>query len=265
MHLTNGDPGLQRAAKQLRDRLAAGNRSLRKTVTLQQNLTSMVVHDMRGPIQCVSGYLDLLGRSSPRSRADEDLLRRADGCLRTLSELVTSLLDVSRLEAGKMPLHRADVSVTALARQAMATLVASPSQTQRVRLVGPEEEAVASVDAPVIRRVIANLVINALKYSPPGSDVELHVEEGPAAVHVDVQDHGPGIPRRYQGRIFEKFAQIGLEREERPNGAGLGLTFCKLAVEAHGGHLGLESDEGSGSRFWFDLPVHGPPGAMAVA
>ena len=258
MHLLDNRNGSSDRAPNPRERLLAENLRLKRTVTLQQNLAAMIVHDLRSPLACVGGYMDLLSRSSTCSRGDRELVRRAERCLQTLGDLVTSLLDVSRMQAGKMPLHLADVSLGSLVREAMSSHVTGPSGADRVRIVGPADGIVANCDPGVIRRVIANLVSNALKYSPEGSRVEVHVEPGADTVHVDVQDHGPGIPRRFQGRIFEKFSRLDVERAEQPDGTGLGLTFCKLAVEAHGGHLGLESEEGQGSRFWFELPTHGP-------
>ena len=122
-------------------------------------------------------------------------------------------------------------------------------------LVPPNDPVMVNCDADVVRRVIANLVANALKFTPRSGDVRLSVRAADGATHVAVADDGPGIPEDHRERIFEKFGQIEGSKEGRKNSTGLGLTFCKLAIEAHGGVIGVDSPESGGSAFWFELPI----------
>ncbi|MEI9893794.1 MAG: ATP-binding protein [Chthoniobacter sp.] len=109
----------------------------------------------------------------------------------------------------------------------------------------------ASVDRDLISRVLQNLLGNAFKFSPSGT-VKVHLKGEREGIHVEVIDQGPGIPVEHHERIFQKFGQVeGLQQRV---GTGLGLTFCRLAVEAHGGTIGVRSEVGKGSSFWFDLP-----------
>ena len=110
------------------------------------------------------------------------------------------------------------------------------------------------VDADMLRRVLINLMENAVKYSPPGSLIEVGAAAEGDQVHFWVQDRGKGIPTEQQEVIFEKYTR--LRREPSTKGLGLGLAFCKLAVEAHGGKIWVDSPPGSGSRFQFTLPIH---------
>jgi len=121
-----------------------------------------------------------------------------------------------------------------------------------VTLDAPESSLTLAADVGLIRRVFQNLLSNALKYTPAGGNVRIVVTPSPSEVRVAVTDAGPGIAPEYHQRIFEKFGQV----EDRKNrlGTGLGLTFCKLAVEAHGGRIGVESVVGQGSTFWLALP-----------
>jgi signal transduction histidine kinase len=116
----------------------------------------------------------------------------------------------------------------------------------------------AAVDRDVIARVIQNLVTNAVKLTPPGGDVRVSLQTKDEALRVEVTDHGPGIAAEHHPKIFEKFGQLDTNVRQSIPSSGLGLYFCKLAVEAHGGRIGVDSEIGKGSTFWFELPLHGP-------
>ena len=111
-------------------------------------------------------------------------------------------------------------------------------------------------DAPLIRRVLNNLLGNALKFTPDGGSIVIRISLEGGLAHIEVSDTGPGIPSEMHERIFEKFGQV--EGEKAALGTGLGLTFCRLAVEAHGGRIGVRSELGKGSIFWFELPLAAP-------
>ena len=110
-------------------------------------------------------------------------------------------------------------------------------------------------DASLITRVIANLVGNAIKFTAADSQVAISVERTCAGTKLSVADTGCGIPREFHQKIFEKFGQVDTQQRANMHSSGLGLTFCKLAVEAHGGAIGVESEAGKGSTFWFTLPA----------
>jgi two-component system sensor histidine kinase/response regulator len=116
----------------------------------------------------------------------------------------------------------------------------------------------AAVDRDAIARVVQNLVTNAVKLTPPGGDVHVSLQSTGEVVRVEVTDHGPGIAAEHHPKIFEKFGQLDTNVRQSIPSSGLGLYFCKLAVEAHGGHIGVDSDVGQGSTFWFELPLRGP-------
>jgi PAS domain S-box-containing protein len=245
---------------------------------MRQNLTDMIIHDLRSPLTAVIGGVqvasDLL-RISADPEAIQSALAMADQSCSRLMSLVDSLLDISRLEAGQMPLELQPVSLPALAEsiiQQMEPL--ADRNTVTLQLQTPS--AVPSVDADyeLISRVLVNLVDNALKHSPSHGTVTVKItpdsvngkgrfEEsgmvsddvpdgsGPAA-RCAVIDMGPGIPVEYRNRVFERFAQL----DSRRKGKGLGLAFCKLVVQAHGGRIWVEDNpSGQGSAFSFTLPV----------
>ena len=112
-------------------------------------------------------------------------------------------------------------------------------------------------DAGLLARIIQNLLGNALKFTPDGGSISVGLEAGQGCVRVYVRDSGPGIPHESLGRIFEKFGQVSPRQNQQQYSTGLGLTFCKLAVEAHGGSIGVDSEVGKGSTFWFTIPTSG--------
>lgn len=223
---------------------------------LRDNLVHMVVHDLRSPLLGLSGCLQLLHgdvASTLETEQREDL-ESAMGAASTLSEMVTSLLDVNRLESGEMPLHRERADIGVILADALAGLGAL-TKGRQVLLEPPATSVMVNCDADVIRRITANLVANALKFTPRSGVVRLSVGVTSDVARVAVADDGPGIPESHRARIFEKFGQIEAQMEGRKNSTGLGLMFCKLATEAHNGSIGVDCPEAGGSVFWFELPV----------
>ena len=226
---------------------------LRRLEKLRDDLTQMVVHDLRNPLTAIFGFLDFLD-------TDEDQQLTADGkALATATRrsaeemlnLIGSILDVSKMGEGEMQLRPEPCDLDKLMRAVLAANQPLPGN-RTVTLDAPHPPATVRADAGLIRRVFQNLLSNALKYTPEGGDVRIAVTPCGNDVRVTITDTGPGIATEDQERIFEKFGQV----ENRTNrlGTGLGLTFCKMAVEAHGGHIGVESELGKGSTFWLALP-----------
>jgi signal transduction histidine kinase len=128
----------------------------------------------------------------------------------------------------------------------------------------PADPVLVSCDADVIRRVLENLINNALKFTKSDGAIWVEVESEEAGVTLSVRDDGPGIPPDQHARIFEKFGQTQSGAQQR-HSTGLGLAFCRLAVEAHRGKIGVQSELGKGSRFWFTLPIRKPAGHQQTA
>jgi two-component system sensor histidine kinase/response regulator len=183
--------------------------------------------------------------------AHERVKKIARDSLHRLTAMTAQMLDISRLEAGEMPLQTrlGDLVQTAKAALESALCVADPKPCS-IRDFGP---VLAIYDPDVIHRVIYNLLGNAQKFTPRGGEIQVRVEVRNGMACVAIEDNGRGIPPEHQSRIFEKFAQVNGKAGHF--GTGLGLAFCKLAVRAHGGQVGVESALGKGSTFWFSLPL----------
>jgi len=229
---------------------------LRELEDLRDNLVHMIVHDMRSPLTGVVGMLELL-QMDLREVMDEEQttdMEEVRTSARTLVDMVSSLLDVSRMEAGEMPLRKKECDLSPVAEEALASLLALLKRCD-VGIEPPSSKITADCDPEIIRRVIANLVGNAIKFTPPTGKVRVQFAMAPDYTKVMVSDTGPGIPPEYRDKIFEKFGQVEGRQQGQKLSTGLGLTFCKMAVEAHGGEIGVDSVLGQGSTFWFTLPA----------
>jgi two-component system, sensor histidine kinase and response regulator len=234
-------------------------RRLERLELLRDSLVHMIVHDLRSPLAGIRAYLDLVkldgaGKLDPAVTESIDEARRVAV---EMTDMVSDLLDVSRLEAGQMPLEPASADLSVVVAEGVAGVAGAGSRVS-VRLESPTERLRAVCDTAMIRRVVTNLVANAVKFTPANGKIQVLLQGDGTEVRVAVRDSGPGIAPEYHQKIFEKFGQVDAARHGARPSSGLGLTFCKFAVEIHGGRIGVESAQGEGSTFWFVLPVHGP-------
>ena len=225
---------------------------LKELERLRDSLVHMIVHDMRTPLTIISGSLELLLQTEGKQMSEKALSRIDKAKLGTnkLIEMVNSLLDISKLESGTETIHPKPVDIIELVQEVVGAFSDSPTghKVHAEVLTGP---VIASCDRGMVSRVIQNLIGNATKYSPNGTDVTLRLEQRSESIRITVRDQGPGIPVEHRNRVFDKFYQVG----HKKNSSGLGLTFCRLVVEAHGGTIGVDSEPDNGSEFWFTLPL----------
>jgi len=239
------------------------NRELAELNRLKDLLTSSLVHDLRQPLTALlTGLLTAeQDRSLPEETKEMIAISREGGD--KLLGMVSDLLDVSRLESGQPLVHRAPLSPEGFIRAGVSA-VEQIAQEQEIQLTVELPEKLPHIDADGerLRRVVMNLVGNALKFTPSGGQVSVSArEDGEAGrLVVSVVDTGPGIPKELQSRIFDKFAVLDTAVSAARTSSGLGLTFAKMVVEAHGGEIWVESEpqKGSSFRFWLPLkPVQG--------
>ncbi len=231
----------------------------READRLRHDLTHMIVHDLRTPLSSVMASLELMMRGVSGALNDQQLhvLQIANTSATHMLDMINTLLDISRLEAGRMPLERCrgDIrSIVADAVQRLASLALDRAITIETRV--DEDVPHIYADVGLVGRVIQNLVSNAIKFSNRGGRVRVQAavnraDDGQEKILVTVNDEGVGIAPADRERIFAKFSQVG----ERRGGTGLGLAFCKQAIEAHGERIWVESEPGRGSTFFFTLPI----------
>jgi signal transduction histidine kinase len=242
-----------------RRRLKENYEQLRRLEELRDNLVHMVVHDLRNPLTGISGFLDLTLALEKETLTEDGLeyLQTAKRSTKAVIDMVSAVLDVSKMEAGEMKLHLVECDLVRIAADLMSDMQ-SLKEAREMILNAPPVPVTVVADKDLILRVIQNLLGNALKFTPSDGWIRLGIEPDENRVCVRVWDNGPGIPPEYQERIFEKFGQVEARANRQKHSTGLGLTFCKLAVEAHGGSVGVESEVDKGSTFWFVLPKEGP-------
>lgn len=243
-------------------RLQESYARLQEEERMRDSLTHMIAHDMRSPLLALQISLEMLRNDLPDPALSGGLLMTtAQRSVAQLVEMISQMLDVSQMEEGKLELHRARADLVAVIREVITAL--QPLAGSRCVAVKAPESVELVCDRDLIRRVVANLIGNALKFTPGSGRIEILVAQEPSAAKVEVRDTGPGIAPEFHQRIFQKFGQVGAG----PNrvGSGLGLTFAKLAVEAHGGAIGLESTVGKGSTFWITLPQEQTEAEAAAA
>ncbi|TMB10861.1 MAG: HAMP domain-containing protein [Deltaproteobacteria bacterium] len=224
---------------------------------LKNDLVATVAHEFRTPLTSLRMAIHILleGTVGAVSEKQADLLQAAREDCERLQDIVDDLLDLARIQAGKVEVQPAAISAKSLVEGALANRSAAASAA-KIQLAAEVGEPVLPVlaDAERIALVLDNLIGNAVRHSAPGSTVVVRAQPQHDSVRFEVEDHGEGIPAEYRSRIFEKFFRVPGTKGE---GIGLGLYLAREIVLAHGGDMGVESEPGKGSRFWFTLPVPG--------
>ena len=243
--------------KQLGDRVRAQFAQLQELEEKRDELVQMVVHDMRSPLGTIGGFAELLHLTHEEelSESGREFLSLIQHEVKSLEGMVSDILDVSRSEDSTLPLDRDSCD---LHRLLLDTAASFPKLTGHppIDVEVNTPNTVANCDGTLIRRVLENLTGNALKFTPAEGRIVINLE-APDEKHlrVTVRDTGSGIPAEALGGIFDKFSQAPGAKGKVKRSSGLGLAFCKMAVEAHGGNVGVVSEMGRGSIFWFDLPA----------
>lgn len=198
--------------------------------------------------------MDLL-QTTASAKLDDEESEWVESSLRTtqgLLEMVSQLLDITRMESGQMPLTKKECSLADVAVAAIEPLRILGGK--RTLALDIPEDIMATCDENVVRRVIGNLVGNAIKFTQEQGEVRISIMRTKYdTARISIADNGFGIPHESLESIFEKFSQV--DGENKNKGFGIGLAFCRLAVESHGGKIGVESEPDKGSTFWFDLPL----------
>ncbi|NCC51053.1 MAG: HAMP domain-containing histidine kinase, partial [Spartobacteria bacterium] len=240
----------------LLEKLQENYDKLKDLEKLRDELVHMIVHDMKAPLQVIMSSLELLAMAPERRKQldNEKLFGTAMTFSERLLDMANSLLDVSRMEAGSMTMAIRESDILEITQKALVS-IEPLIKGQQVRTVFPGGPLAVRCDPDIIHRVLINLLSNAVKYTHAGDVVQVEVTPRDREVCLAVSDSGPGIAPEFHSVIFEKFGQVKTAHAQHHYvSTGLGLTFCKLAVEEHRGAIGVDSEEDRGSRFWFTLP-----------
>jgi two-component system, sensor histidine kinase and response regulator len=236
----------------LYDQLQQNYTRLQELEQLRDDMRNMIVHDLRTPLTALIVGMEMVVHQGPLNESQREMMSIATGGGKTLLGMINELLDIEKMESGRTELHYEPLSPSTLVAAAVSH-VAALAETGRTTLVTdvPADLAPFPGDAGKLTRTLVNLIANAIRYTSGGT-VTIAAAQQPETIRFTIRDTGSGIPAEAFGRIFEKFGQV--DRSSK-SGTGLGLAFCKLAVEAHGGRIGVESTPGAGSTFSFTIPL----------
>ncbi len=244
--------------KLMHDELKNGYVKLNELQVLKDNLVGLIVHDINNLLMITS--INFRRAFMNRGNFPEDIkksLTIAEMHLDELAALVSDFVDIGKIEEGKISLNMEDTDIDALLSNAIEKM-SSVAQYNGIDLkrIGSDKRLHFTLDRGLILRIMNNLVLNAVKFTPRGGLIEVSADISENGLCFFVKDTGAGIPPEYKEKVFEKFSQAEGEQVNFKKGKGLGLTFCKLVVEAHGGKIWVESEFSKGSTFYVTLPAN---------
>jgi PAS domain S-box-containing protein len=237
----------------------------KRLARLKNDFVSTVSHELRTPLTSIRGSLGLIEGGVAGALPDKakNLVSVARNNCERLIRLINDILDIEKIEAGKMDFDMKPLELMAVVAQSLADNEGYARSHQcAYALITESPGVMVNCDRDRLLQVIANLLSNAAKYSPPGARVDVAVtREGPR-VRVSVADRGPGLPQEFRGRLFQKFSQADSSDTRRKGGSGLGLSIAKAIIEYHGGEIGFDTRTAAeagggqtGTTFWFSLPA----------
>ena len=234
----------------------------REVDRLKREFVSSISHELRTPLTSIRGSLGLLagGVLGPLPTDAVDIVAVAERNVVRLIGLINDILDLERLEGGRLELEFATIEAAPVVTRALEAVQAF-AHTSGVTLVAEPSTARVRADADRLVQVLVNLISNAVKFSPAGGVVAVRAVAGPAMAEFQVEDHGRGVPVALREAIFERYRQVEASDSRSKGGAGLGLAICKSIVEQHGGAIGVRDagGTGTGSTFWFQVPLASSP------
>ena len=223
-----------------KEELQSANERLIELDQFKEEMTGMIVHDLKNPLNIIIGL------------AENNIVKQSG---KQMLSMITNILDVNKFENTEIQLQTSNYSVYKVSKSALQQ-VDLLYQQKNIQLINHIQNYYVDIDQEIIERVIVNLLTNAIKYTPNNGTITLKSEEySPDFIRIKVSDTGEGIPPEKMHKVFGKFEQVIARDSGLTRSTGIGLTFCKLFVEAHGGEIGVESEENKGSTFWFTLPA----------
>jgi signal transduction histidine kinase len=258
--------GLEQKVEERTHELAFANERLKELDRLKSDFVSNVSHELRTPLTAIKGAVDLILRevAGPLTEKQIHYLTRVRSNTQHLAGLINDLLDLSKIESGKIEVKSSLVSMGGLVHEVVETL--RPIAVEKgiaLEAAIPEQSIMVWADRDKINQVLMNLIGNAIKFTPAHGTVTVSASRnGDERVQVSVSDTGPGVPPEENEKIFDKFYQVGEVDGVKPKGTGLGLAICKALVELHGGRIWVESEMNRGSTFYFTLPASGPQNSI---
>jgi PAS domain S-box-containing protein len=237
--------------------------AVRQADVIKEQFLSVVSHELRTPLNAITGFGSILddGLAGPLSPVQHDYLKKMLSGAETLSHLVNDLLDMSTIQAGRFQLRLTLVSLPEVVAETVANLAPlADRKHQRIVNEVPDDLPDLVGDGARIGQVLTHLLGNAIKFTPENGCIRVRACLDDGGVRCEVADSGIGIAPEDQPKLFRRFEQLDMSATRRAGGTGLGLHISKTIVEAHGGVVGVESELGVGSTFWFRIPL-GPAGA----
>jgi signal transduction histidine kinase len=232
--------------------------TLKRAAIAKDEFLAKVSHELRTPLTPIQGALAILkcGKVAQLPEKLEGMVDLANRNCARLMSIVNDLLDFARIGTGRFSLSRTAVELEPFLDQVLQSKHIEANAPAIDFQIAPSAKGMKLEADPIrIQQVLDNLLSNAMKFGDPAGHIAVNVERRKSSLRVSVADDGPGIPRDFQDRVFDAFAQAEPSASRRQGGVGLGLTICKSIVEAHGGRIGFTSKEGEGTTFYFDLPL----------
>jgi two-component system, sensor histidine kinase and response regulator len=239
------------------DALEDSYRKLRELEKVRDDLMKMIVHDLKTPLTSILASLELLldGDLGALNNDQRSMMSDADGKAQDLLRLIEDLLEIARIEEAAMPLSLEPIVPSELLNEVIGEWAVRFTQDGATATVDVADDVIMfEADRGLLKRVFANLLQNALTHSARAVTLTLTARRDPSGILFTVADNGPGIPPQYHELIFRKFEQVKAPNAPRVRSSGLGLAFCRLVVEQHGGRIWVQSAEGQGSAFHILLP-----------
>ncbi|MBX9687916.1 MAG: HAMP domain-containing histidine kinase [Candidatus Obscuribacterales bacterium] len=228
--------------------------ALREAKAKERELYAMIAHDIRSPLLAAKITVGLAQKQEELPAKTNEYLRRACRGLEQISNLISDLLDIEKLSAGKFeifPERLNSVELVEASRDAAQGLFEEKGIIVELSMENYEFMG----DRDLLKRVIANLLSNAVKFSPEKAQIDIQVKKHEQMPRFSIKDRGPGIDAESQKKLFKHFSQTSEARNSKTRSSGLGLSICKMVVEEHDGKIGVNSEPGKGSEFWFSLPL----------